>query len=144
MQKLLHPRITGLPRNRGEYEPGRFYLRELVPLLAVIEMIAEPIDTFIIDAYCYLSSDLASGLGSYLYRAMDQQASVVGVAKNRFKNSTHAEKVFRGGSRRALFVTSMGLSQKQAASKIASMAGSNRIPKLLKAVDQLARAGMLK
>jgi len=123
----------------GQYEPGRFYLRELAPLLAVIQHIAEPIEVFIIDAYCYLSAHGTPGLGAHLYAAINERASVIGVAKNRFRDSDHAEELFRGGSNRALFVTSIGLPQKVAALKIASMAGRFRIPTLLKAADQLTR-----
>jgi deoxyribonuclease V len=128
---------------KEDYQPGQFYLRELSPLLAVIERIAEPVDTLIIDAYCYLSADYTPGLGAFLYSAIGRAASVIGVAKNRYKTTTHAEEVFRGGSSHALFVTSVGFSRKEAAAKIASMAGPYRIPALLKAVDQLARGKIL-
>ena len=123
----------------GAYEPGRFYLRELAPLLAVIERIEEPVRLFIIDAYCYLSEDGAPGLGSYLYAALRERAAVVGVAKRRFGDTNHAEELYRGGSARALFVTSLGLPQQDAAAEVASMAGRFRIPTLLAAVDRLAR-----
>ena len=42
-------------------------------------------------------------------------------------------------SNRLLYVTSIGLSQKEAASHILPMSGKFRIPTLLKAVDQSAR-----
>ena len=124
------------------YEPGRFYLRELAPILTVIKQIMEPIHIFIIDGYCYLSEDFMPGLGSHLYSAVHGRSSVIGVAKNRFKDSRHAEKLFRGDSNRALFITSLGLDPKVAASKIASMAGPYRIPHILKLVDQFAREGI--
>lgn len=63
-----------------KYESGKFYQRELKPLLKVIEIIEEPIQLYIIDAYCYLSDDRSPGLGVYLYKALDEQVPVVGVA----------------------------------------------------------------
>lgn len=123
----------------SNYEPGQFYRRELKPLLAVIELIAEPIRLFIIDAYCYLFADRDPGLGTYLHDALNKEATIIGVAKNRYKESDHAEELFRGGSKRALFITSIGMPKKVAASRIASMPGGFRIPTIIKAADQLAR-----
>ncbi len=47
--------------------------------------------------------------------------------------------MFRGQSKKLLYVTSVGISQVQAASNIAIMAGEFRIPDLLKIADQKAR-----
>ena len=121
------------------YEPGKFYLRELKPLMAVIERIEEPICTYLIDAYCYLSQGLEPGLGAHLYTAIHGRSAVIGVVKNRYRRSHHAIAVFRGKSRRPLYVTSIGLPQEEAASQISAMLGKFRIPTLLKAVDRLAR-----
>ena len=121
------------------YEPGKFYLRELKPLLAVIKQIKEPIQAYLIDAYCDLSPDHEPGLGAHLYAAIDGRSAIIGVAKNRFKHSHHATEVFRGYSKRPLYVTSIGFSQEEAASHISAMSGEFRIPTLLKFVDQLAR-----
>ncbi|GAK59480.1 putative endonuclease V [Candidatus Vecturithrix granuli] len=126
----------------GAYEPGKLYLRELKPLMAVIERIKEPIHVYLIDAYCYLSSENEPGLGAYVYTAIGGRSAIIGVAKNRFRRSHHATEVFRGNSKRPLYVTSIGLSQEDAASRISAMSGEFRIPTLLKFVDQLARKGM--
>jgi len=122
-----------------EYEPGRFYLRELQPLLAVVKRVVQPIDTYVIDGYCHLSSDLAPGLGAYLKESLGPKASIVGVAKNRYRNTTHAVELLRARSTRPLFVTAIGADYKLAAQHVASMAGEFRIPTLLKAVDRLSR-----
>lgn len=122
-----------------KYKSGKFYQRELKPLLKIIEIIEEPIQLYIIDAYCYLSDDHSPGLGVFLYKALNEQVPVVGVAKNRYKNTHIAEVVFRGQSKKPLYVTSVGISQVQAASNIAIMAGKFRIPDLLKIADQRAR-----
>ena len=121
------------------YEPGRFYLRELGPLLAVVELIREPIEVYIIDGYCQLSADGTPGLGTHLHAALEGGAAVIGVAKNRFRQSRHAAEILRGGSQRPLFVTAIGLPQTLAASRIATMAGRYRLPALIKAADRLAR-----
>ena len=123
------------------YEPGRFYLRELGPLTAVVKLIQEPIGVFVIDAYCYLSADKTPGLGAYLCDSINGPVAVIGVAKNRFRDARHAEEVLRGNSRRPLFVTAIRLPQQIAATRIASMSGRFRLPTLIKAVDQLARRG---
>lgn len=124
----------------GEYEPGRFYLRELQPLLEVIQQIAQPIDTYVIDGYCHLSSELSPGLGVFLWESLQQSAVIVGVAKNRYRGTKHAVELLRAESKRPLFVTAVGIDYQRAAQYIASMAGEFRIPTLLKAVDRLARA----
>lgn len=125
----------------GPYQAGQFYLRELAPLLAVVKQITRPIDVFVLDAYCYLDDDGSPGLGAYFHQAIGSRAVVIGVAKNRFRDSSHAEELFRGGSSRPLMVTSIGIGSRQAAEKIASMAGKHRLPTMIKAADRLARDG---
>ena len=125
--------------NVGDYQAGSFYQRELAPLRAVIDQIAVPVHTFVIDAYCHLSEDRAPGLGDYLYQSLAEDAVVIGVAKNRFRGTDHAVEVFRGDSKRPLFVSSIGVEYQAAANRIQSVAGRNREPTLLKAVDRLCR-----
>lgn len=121
------------------YQPGSFYQRELKPLRAVLEAIPLPVDCFVIDAYCHLSKDESPGLGAYFHELLPGGSTVIGVAKNRFRDTTHAEATFRGSSQRPLFVTSIGIDYVTAAEYIRSMAGENRIPTILKAVDRLCR-----
>lgn len=121
------------------YEPGRFYLRELAPLLAVIEQLDRPVDVFVIDGYCYLSAEGEPGLGRHLADALGGSAAIVGVAKNRYRKTSHAVELMRGQSARPLFITAIGMTPEQAARSIASMAGEFRLPTLLRAVDQLSR-----
>lgn len=122
-----------------EYKSGEFYRRELAPLLEVIDQIKEDIDVFVVDAYCQLDEKGSPGLGAHLQAALGPDVTVIGVAKNRYRDSRHAEEVLRGGSDRPLFVTAVGMSADAAATNIASMAGPYRVPKLLKQVDRLAR-----
>lgn len=121
------------------YQPGQFYLRELQPLLAVIGKIVEPIDTYIIDGYCYLSPEHTPGLGDRLHDALGQTATIIGVAKNRYQQSEHAAELLRGGSARPLFITAVGIDYEAAARLVESMAGEFRIPTLIKAADSLSR-----
>lgn len=125
----------------GEYRPGNFYERELKPLQALLQRLGCPVRYFVIDAYCHLSDHGAPGLGAHLHECLPDDSVVVGVAKNRFRDSRHAVELFRGGSLRPLFITSIGIDYQSAADHIGSMAGQHRIPTLLKTVDRLARHG---
>ncbi|NND96093.1 MAG: endonuclease V [Pirellulaceae bacterium] len=124
----------------GDYRPGSFYQRELKPLQVLVARIHHPIQYFVIDAYCHLSAERSPGLGAYLHRLLPVGSVVIGVAKNRFRLSTHAVELFRGNSDRPLFVTSIGMDYESAAKHIESMAGAHRIPSMLKMADRLARS----
>lgn len=123
------------------YQPGSFYQRELKPLREILEQIKCQVDCFVIDAYCHLSEDGAPGLGAYFHELLPEDSVVIGVAKNRFRNTMHAIEVKRGESLNPLFVTAIGKENSLAAECIQSMAGEFRIPTLLKAVDRLCRSG---
>ncbi len=114
-------------------------MRELSPLLEVIRRIDRDVDTYVIDGYCSLSSAGAPGLGVHLDDALERSATIVGVAKSRFRQSRHAVEVLRGRSRRPLFVTAIGIDDQLAGRHVASMAGRFRFPDMLKAADRLSR-----
>lgn len=133
-------RIVVTCEDVGDYEAGRFYQRELKPLLTLVDQIQPPIDTLIIDAYCHLSSEGAPGLGAHLHEALPSAPIVIGVAKNRFRDTKHAIELLRGESQRPLFVTSIGIDYQLAADRIKSMRGNHRFPTLLKEVDSLSRS----
>jgi deoxyribonuclease V len=120
----------------ASYIPGQFFQRELPCLLAVLREIQEPINVIVIDGYVSLGDK--PGLGIHLWEALKRQTAVVGVAKTRF-HSASAVEVYRGLSKTPLFVTAVGMEVAEAVAKIMRMAGSHRNPKLLKAVDKLAR-----
>ena len=124
-----------------EYKAGEFYKRELGPLRSLIDQLDYPLETFVIDAYCHLSPDGDPGLGKYLHDHLGNQATVIGVAKNRFRATKHAIELMRGQSVRPLFVTAVGIDNHDAARHVESMHGANRIPTLLKMVDRLCRDG---
>lgn len=125
--------------NVGPYTPGFFYKRELPCLLKVLEQVKNGFEIIIIDGYVWLDSRKRPGLGAYLYQFLGEKIPVIGVAKTKFKEASHAVPVLRGRSRRALYVTAAGIKVAVAAKHIESMHGRYRIPTLLKKVDVLCR-----
>ena len=121
------------------YEPGQFYKRELPCILALIEQLERLPECVIVDGYVHLGSERLPGLGKHLYDALEQRAAVIGVAKSRFRNTPAAARVFRGGSRRPLYVTAAGIDPARAQNRIATMCGGHRIPTLLQLADRLSR-----
>lgn len=117
------------------YEAGRFYLRELPPIRAVIK-VAQPLKLVVIDGYVDLDPLGRPGLGAHLHA--ETGLPVVGVAKSAFRTATHARPVCRGASQRPLFVTAIGIPIEEAAGMVAEMAGAYRIPDALRKVDHLA------
>lgn len=123
----------------AEYRPGQFYKRELPCLLAVLAE-ADPAPSIVlIDGHVWLEREGEPGLGAHLFAALEETTPVIGVAKSAFKQSSHARRVFRGQSRRPLYVTAIGIDPDVAAAHVESMAGAYRVPTLLKRVDSLAR-----
>ena len=121
------------------YQPGRFYLRELPPLRAVLDGVIG-LSLLVIDGYADLDPDGRPGLGA---RARDEfGVPVIGVAKTPFRTATHAIAVLRGTSTRPLYVTAAGMSRTAAASLVRQMAGLHRLPDALRRADTLARHGL--
>jgi deoxyribonuclease V len=119
----------------ADYEPGRFYKRELPCLLGVLERGPRP-EIIVVDGYAWLGDGVA-GLGAHLHHAL--QIPVIGVAKTRFATATDAVALLRGTSHTPLYVSAAGVSVDDAAPWIAAMHGPHRLPTLLKQVDRLAR-----
>jgi deoxyribonuclease V len=136
--RLIADRIAVVPEVEP-YQPGLFYLRELPPLRAVLDGLAE-MAVLIIDGYADLDPDGRSGLGA---RARDEfGVPVIGVAKSAFRSATHAIPVLRGASARPLYVTAAGMPRTDAADFVRHMAGQHRLPDALRRVDGLARHGL--
>jgi deoxyribonuclease V len=121
------------------YQPGSFFRRELPCLLKLLDRVRGRFDTVLIDGYVWLGPENNPGLGAHLYRALEERVPVIGVAKTPFKGSANAQWVFRGRSRRPLYVTAAGIDPASAAQNIERMHGPHRIPSLLKRVDRLCR-----
>lgn len=70
-----------------DYFPGQFYLRELQPLLIVISEIREDVTNFVVDGYCYLSSEGLPGLGAHLANNLLSKPNIVGVQSMQLKSA---------------------------------------------------------
>ncbi len=121
------------------YEPGSFYRRELPCLLKLLRAVKQQVETIIVDGYVWLGPGNRPGLGAHLYKALDEQIPVIGVAKSPFKGAVNAQPILRGRSLKPLYVTAAGVDAGLAAENIKSMHGPHRIPTLLKRVDELCR-----
>jgi deoxyribonuclease V len=118
------------------YQPGKFYLRELPPLRALIP-VSNELALIVVDGYVDLDPDGSPGLGAHVHTEFG--VPVIGVAKTAFRTATHAAQVFRGQSSRPLYVTAIGLSIADAASLVNEMTGQFRVPDALRLADRLAR-----
>ncbi|HVN76460.1 MAG TPA: endonuclease V [Thermoanaerobaculaceae bacterium] len=119
------------------YEPGRFYLRELPCLLAVLGDLAPAPRVIVVDGYVWLAGS-RPGLGARLRNALGGTVTVVGVAKTPFRGAP-AVPVLRGSSRSPLYVSAVGMAAEEAAAHVREMHGRFRIPTLLARADRLSR-----
>ena len=122
------------------YQAGRFYLRELPCLLAVLQQAGQDFETILIDGFVHLQPEVGKGLGMHLYESLDYPAAVIGIAKRQLKVAEQFLPILRGRSKRPLYISAIGCSLDHAARSVASMHGPHRIPTLLKLVDQCARS----
>ena len=120
------------------YRPGRFFERELSPLLAVLEESGGQFSHIIVDGYVHLK-DGRMGLGAQLHQALSYPAVVIGVAKNPLAVADRFAAITRGRSAKPLFVSVVGWGLSDAAKAVAGMHGPHRIPTLLRFADRLAR-----
>jgi deoxyribonuclease V len=121
------------------YQPGQFYRRELPCVQAVLEAVPQSPQIIVVDGYVWLGPNHERGLGAYLHEAIGDSIPVIGVAKNRFRETAHAVELYRGRSSRPLFVTAIGMSQDDASKQIEQMHGDHRVPTVLKLADTLSR-----
>jgi deoxyribonuclease V len=124
------------------YVPGEFYKRELPLLQSVIERLSVRPAVIVVDGYVWLGGNDAPGLGARLYEGFKSTIPVVGIAKTPYRDDTWSERIYRGKSRRPLYVTSAGIEKAEAAGLVSTMHGDHRIPTLLQRVDRLARAAL--
>src|SRR5690349_3203919 len=89
--------VTRVPTG-AEYSPGEFYRREMPCLLALLELVGEPLEVLIVDGYVWLGEENRPGLGAYLYEALGRTVAVIGVAKSGFAGGAGAVPVLRGRS----------------------------------------------
>ena len=122
-----------------QYLPGQFYLRELPCILSVVSRLSRLPETIVVDGYVWLDGEQKAGLGARLYEALDHKVAIVGVAKSSYHGAVNAKEIYRGRSRRPLFITAAGIELWKAAQCVANMSGPFRIPNMIKRVDQIAR-----
>ncbi|MGD8743849.1 MAG: endonuclease V [Granulosicoccaceae bacterium] len=137
--KSAEREYTSMLSKVADYEPGNFYKRELPCILRLLsEHRLEP-ECIVIDGYVFLDGSSSPGLGKHLYDALNATTPVVGVAKKPFRGITENYQVFRGASKRPLYVTAAGIPLDEAKRHVQGMSGTSRIPELLKRTDQLCR-----
>jgi deoxyinosine 3'endonuclease (endonuclease V) len=120
------------------YTSGSFFKRELPCLLEALKHL-DDIDVIVVDGYVWLEEQGHYGLGMYLHDALDKKVPIIGVAKNKFNNTPKACELFRGESRKPLYITSVDIGLEEAKTLVAQMHGQYRFPTLLKKVDSLCR-----
>jgi len=125
--------------NIAPYEAGAFYKRELPCIVSLLEDIKEKIDIIVIDGFVSLGKDEKDGLGMYLHKKLNKKILVIGVAKRAFAKTPKKCEIVRISSIKPLYITSVGIPLEEAKELILNMHGENRIPTLLKRVDQLCR-----
>ena len=128
--------IIGSTEGVSRYIPGQFYRRELPCILSLFDQFDEAPDEILVDGYVMLGD--RPGLGQHLFESFSGKVPVIGVAKSKYRDSSGAE-VFRGGSKKPLYVTSAGIDLYEASERIRKMHGAHRMPALLKRVDLLAK-----
>jgi deoxyribonuclease V len=138
---LPSARFVSLMDTVAAYEPGAFYKRELPCLLRLLKEHRLRPTHLLIDGYVDLDAAGRPGLGRYLYDVLDCKVPVIGIAKTAYAGIAAECALLRGDSARPLYVTCAGVDLTWAKACIGSMHGPHRIPTLLKAVDQLSRAG---
>ena len=120
----------------AEYISGQFYQRELPHLLTLLDQVGS-YDCVVVDAHVWLKPD-QPGAGHYLWQALGEHVPVIGVAKNPFRDGV-ALPLTRGDSTKPLWISAVGVNPREARHWIKEMAGTYRVPTLLKRVDYLSR-----
>ncbi len=131
-----------ITENIEEYKSGEFYKRELPCILSLLEKIEikEQIEVIIIDGYVYLDDNKKLGLGGHLYKQLNGEIPIIGVAKTNFTILNKSKRqLLRGKSTKPLYITSIGINVDRATELIKNMNGQNRTPTLLKTLDKLTK-----
>ncbi|MHC0445155.1 endonuclease V [Flavobacterium sp. 3-218] len=127
--------------NVEEYIPGEFYKRELPCIISLLKQIdLSTIEVIVVDGFVYLDDENKYGLGGYLYEKLNKEIPIIGVAKTNFASIEKNKKaLYRGDSKKPLYITSIGIDLDEAYKKVQSMAGEYRFPTLLKELDRLTK-----
>jgi len=122
----------------AEYASGEFYKRELPGIMKVLRKSdLNQVEAILVDGYVILNDEGKPGLGGYLFHELNKKIPVIGIAKNPYRNNKKkVREVYRGFSKRPLFVSCLGMGLEEAAEKVSRLRGNFRIPTLLKWVDR--------
>jgi deoxyribonuclease V len=125
-----------------EYIPGEFYKRELPCILELLkEVELSEVSIIIVDGHVYVDNNGKYGLGAHLYETLDGKFPVIGVAKSSFFNNENTVlPICRGVSTKPLLVSAIGINLNAAAQNVKAMCGNNRMPDILKQLDQITKA----
>lgn len=133
--------IIDIKQGVAEYVPGEFYKRELPCIEALLKKIPlEKVETIIIDGHIYVDDSLKYGLGGYVWELLAKKIPIIGVAKNAFhSNTTTVVPVYRGESKKALYVSAIGMDITTAVTHLEKMHGEYRFPSILKELDTITK-----
>ncbi len=136
-QSIIIDQITGIE----DYISGEFYKRELPCIESILQKInLNDIETVIIDGHIYVDDDGTFGLGGYTWESLNKKIPLIGVAKTSFfRNKNTVKEVFRGESKKPLYVSSIGIDLDIAVNLIKNMHGKYRIPSILKELDRITK-----
>lgn len=126
-----------------EYEPGKFYKRELPCIMAILkEVDLDTLESIVVDGHVYTNNDKTYGLGGHLWETLNGKVPVIGVAKTSFHQTEEVSiPILRGSSLSPLYVSAIGFDLNDAIQKVRNMKGEFRFPTLLKALDQMTKGG---
>lgn len=133
--------ISCYTRQYKQYNAGMFHQRELPGILKLLKQVdLSEFDTIIVDAnvFIYKNNTTHDGLGKHLYDAiykLCEGINIIGVCKSLYGDDEAYVKVFRGRSKKPLYITSYNIDTNVCAEYIKHMKGSHRIPRLLKILD---------
>ena len=130
--------------NVAEYIPGEFYKRVLPCILSLLNQIdLSQVEATVVDGFVYLNDEQKYGLGGYLYEKLNERIPIIGVAKTNFASIEKNKKaLFRGDSKKPLYITAIGIDLDEAFKKVESMHGEFRMPTLLKELDRLTKENL--
>ncbi|MNR12340.1 Endonuclease V [compost metagenome] len=136
-QSIVINQIIGIE----DYIPGEFYKRELPCIESIFQKVnLNEIETVIIDGHIYVDEDGTFGLGGYTWESLDKKIPVIGVAKTSFfRNKNTVKEVFRGESKKPLYVSSIGIDLDIASKLVKNLKGNYRIPTVLKELDRITK-----
>jgi len=139
--KIPAKMFSEIKEDVSEYESGAFYKRELPCILSLLTQIElEEITIIVVDGFVFLDDEYKPGLGAHLFNALEQRVPVIGVAKTNFAQINNMKReVYRGESRKPLYITSVGIDIDEASANVKSMDGQYRIPDLLKQLDSMTK-----